>query len=522
MIDARTVPENKTIETDVCIVGAGAAGITLARELIGLPFRVCLLESGGFDADVQTQALYQGDNAGIPYFPLQAARLRYFGGTTNHWDGWCRPLDAIDFEARDWVPHSGWPFDRRHLEPFYRRAHSVCQLGPFAYDLGDWKSGNLPILPFKGDRVTTAIFQRSAPRFGTLYRESLVSASNVTIYLHANIVQVDTNDNATTVTRLRIACLPGNKFSISAKYSVLAAGGIENARLLLVSNAVSRAGLGNQNDLVGRFFMEHPHLESGYFLPSGPHVSVKAYSYQSQKVGNTRISGLLSVTPETLRRERLLGFSAILLPRSRPEISQGVASLRVIMRAVRHWTLPDDFVKHLGNVITEIDDVGAAAVEKVYPKKGARPELVSLYNRTEQAPNPESRVTLSDQLDPFGKNRPLLKWQLSEIDKRSMRRAHEIIAEELGRAALGRFHLDLDESTAWPPLLLGGFHHMGTTRMHADPKQGVVDANCRVHGVANLFIAGSSVFPTSGYTGPTLTIVALALRLADHVKRLMR
>jgi hypothetical protein len=292
--------------------------------------------------------------------------------------------------------------------------------------------------------------------------------------------------------------------------------------VLLVSNRVEKEGLGNRHDLVGRFFMEHPHLESGYFLPSGSHVSIKAYSYSPQRVNNRRVSGLVSLTPETLRREKLVGFSAVLMPRSLSEISQGVASLRVIVRALRHWTLPDDFVKHLGNVIGDIDDVATVAVEKVSRRREGAVGLASLYNRTEQAPNPDSRVTLSNERDPFGKNRVRLAWRLSEIDKRSIRRAHAIIGEELGRAGLGRFHLDLDESPAWPPLLIGGFHHMGTTRMHVDPKRGVVNANCQVHGISNLFVAGSSVFPTSGYTGPTLTIVALALRLADHLKRLMR
>jgi choline dehydrogenase-like flavoprotein len=522
LIDARTVVENATIDTDVCIVGAGAAGITLAREFIDQPFRVCLLESGGLEFDKDTQSLYKGQNLGLSYFPLEVARLRYFGGTTNHWDGWCRPLDAIDFEARDAVPYSGWPFDKSHLDPFYERAQSICKLGPYMYDVKNWETPNTPQLRFASDRVITTIFQHSPPvRFGKIYRDEVVGARNISTFLYANVVDIETTHTAQSITRLRVACLQGTKFWVAARLYILAAGGIENARLLLLSSKVQSAGLGNQYDLVGRFFMEHPHLESGLFLPSDSQISVALYD--ALRLNNARISGVLSLSPETLRNERLLNFSALLQPKSWSEVSEGVSSLRVIARAFRSRTIPDEFLKHLRNVIADIDDVTTAAYRQ-WRKKGIRPiELLSLYNRTEQAPNPDSRVTLTEERDALGTNRVRLNWQLSAIDKRSIRRAHEIISQELGRAGLGRFKITLDDDdNAWSALLIGGGHHMGTTRMHVDPKNGVVNENSQVHGISNLFIAGSSVFPTSGYANPTLTIVALAVRLADYVKGMMR
>src|SRR5690606_13747401 len=141
--DARDLERNSELRADVCIVGGGAAGITLARELIGQPFDVCLLESGGLELDVPTQMLCRGASVGVPYLPLEATRLRYFGGTTNHWGGASRPLDAIDFERRDWVPESGWPFGRAQLEPYYRRAQPLLELGPFAYEREDWRGAGL-------------------------------------------------------------------------------------------------------------------------------------------------------------------------------------------------------------------------------------------------------------------------------------------------------------------------------------------------------------------------------------------
>jgi choline dehydrogenase-like flavoprotein len=520
------LPENQVIEAEVCIVGAGAAGITLAREFVPQEFRVCLLESGGLEFDQETQSLYKGENTGQSYFPLDATRLRYFGGTTNHWNGWSRPLDEIDFEARDWVPHSGWPFSKSHLDPFYKRAQSICQLGPYAYDVEHWEDSNeRPRLSFAGDRVITKIFQFSPPtRFGEVYRDEITGADNVSTYLYANVVEIETNDTAQTVTRLRGATFEGNKFWVSAKLFILATGGIENPRLLLLSNKVQSVGLGNQLDLVGRFFMEHPHLVSGVIFPSNPGIPVTLYDFHT--VNNVKIRGLLTLSEEVLRREKLVNFSATLEPRRirlgyyYKAPSRGVRSFRRVLGAIRQREMPDDFWKHLSNVNADIDDVAIASYRKAlnpyYP-------VFRLYNRTEQVPNPDSRVTLADERDRLGNNRLRLDWRLSPIDKRSIRRAHEIIGEELGRAGLGRFRVELDDDdSTWPPSLEGGNHHMGTTRMHVDPKKGVVDKNCRVHGISNLFIAGSSVFPTAGYANPTIAIVALAVRLADHVRELMK
>lgn len=292
IIDARSVPKGKTIETDVCIIGAGAAGITLAREFIGQSFRVCLLESGGFEFDEDTQSLCDGETIGLPYTPLKAARVRYFGGTTNHWHGWCRPLDEIDFESRDWIPHSGWPFGKSHLFSFYERAQSICQLKPVPYDVKFWEAETASSLPFASSRVNTAVFRFSPPtRFGEVYRDQIARARNISTYLHANVTEIDNNEHARTVTRLRVTCLPGNQFWVSATIFILAAGGIENARLLLLSNKLQSAGLGNQNDLVGRFFMDHVGVASGAVILSDPDTSTVLYESERRVDLMAKIDG---------------------------------------------------------------------------------------------------------------------------------------------------------------------------------------------------------------------------------------
>jgi choline dehydrogenase-like flavoprotein len=487
LIDARTHPPSTEIETDLCIIGAGAAGITIAREFAGSGLRVTLLESGGRAEEAATQSLYRGVSMAQKYFRLDRARTRRLGGSTNCWMGFCRPLDEDDFERREWVPHSGWPFDRVALEPFYRRAQTACRLGPFGYRGVDFAEPRRPEFDFPGARVETHAFQIAATRFGEVYRDELAAAANIDTWLHANVVSIDPQRDTGRVERLRVRVLDGAEFTVRPRAVVLATGGIENARLLLASNGVEAAGLGNRHDLVGRYFMEHPHTHSGEFLPSpaaGP-----LGLYQLHRRGPVEVLGLLALSPAVRRSERLANFSATLA--ARPSVGA--------------------FERNLGVVIAGM--AGGA----VKPSGTSR---FALSNACEQAPNPESRVQLSYERDALGMNRVSLKWRLSAGDRDSVRRSHEILAREIGRAGLGRVKPGLgDPSGDWPADVNGARHHMGTTRMHVDPKQGVVNADARVHGVANLYVAGSSTFPTSGSANPTLTIVALALRLADHLKQ---
>ena len=503
LIDARIVPPGKTIETDVCIVGAGAAGITLAKEFRDQSFRVCLLESGGLEPDERTQSLYSGEIAGLPYPALTVARLRYFGGTTNHWMGWCQPLDDIDFESNDWIPHSGWPFDKSYLVPFYKRAQSILQLGIFAYEPEAWKMEETPPLPFPGDRVRTKIVQFSPPtRFGRVYRDEISQAKNIATYLHANVTEIEATENGRTVTRLHVACLQGNKFFVSARLFVVATGGIENARLLLLSNNIQKAGLGNQYDLVGRFFADHVLLKLGLILLSEPNISTTLYDppWPTEK----SFMGWLIPSPEMLRGHKLGNFCFSLQETKWSDLLD-----------------EDDFLTSLSNVIRNLDHIARTSFTRIINRQ-ASPKIFKLLTMFAPTPNPESRVNLTAERDILGQSKVRLQWQLSASDKHTVRRSQEILARELGRSGLGRLMTVLEmDDTVWSSSVEHGCHHMGTTRIHIDSKKGVVDQNCKVHGLSNLFIAGSSVFPTYGYAQPTLTIVALALRLADHVKTLL-
>ena len=492
-VDSYNLPHRYTIEADACIIGAGAAGIGMAREFIGTRHRIVVLESGGFEYDERIQSLYQGKNVGLPSFDVHANRLRYFGGTTNHWAGHCRPLDDVDFERRDWVPQSGWPISRADLDPYYRRTQPICQLGDYRYeDLGYFTDRTgLPQLNLGPSRLKSVVYNQSPPtRFGTVYREAIKNASNVTVYLNANVLELQSDPSASHVTGALAACIDGPRFSVKAGVFVLATGGMENPRLLLLSRGSNPAGLGNDNGLVGRYFMDHVLLRPGIDVSfSVPGVNLRLY-HGLHKVAGGQMFSVLAASEERMRREGLTNFRIHLVPDK------------------LHYKYP------LGCVFSALD--GDDAREPSNPEGYGS---IGLHLVLEPVPNPDSRITLGKQLDLFGQPHIAVNWQLVDADMLNARRAMELAAIEFGRMGLGRgFGKIFRGKPHWPGNLEGGKHHCGTTRMSESPRTGVVDRDCRVHGVDNLYVAGSSVFPTIGYANPTLTIVALALRLSDHLK----
>lgn len=519
--DARN-SDARQMHTDVCIVGAGAAGIALARELMGSGLRVVLIESGDFKYRHRPQFLYLGRNTGKKSFSTVFSRFRVFGGSTTRWGGQCRPLDPIDFERRESVPYSGWPFDFAHIEPFYRRAHVVCNLGPYDYNpaTGGATQG-------MDESLTTRVYRFSYPaNFSEAYRHELERAPDIQVHLNANLVEIVLQEDTNQVQHLVLATLDGRKISLHAQAYVLACGGIENVRLLLASNRVANTGIGNAHDLVGRFFTDHPYFFPGYFKPKSPDFKLDDFVIQDYaKVGREQRSHLaLALDEETRRRENLNGAALYFVRRDKyktqPEyMSRGGLALNHLIDVLRHRESPGselltDFADLLGGVgdaaKTLGRQLGSLAHRQLVP--GIRVAL-------EMTPCRNSRVVLNNQKDRFGMPRIDVDWQLNAGDVRGYYRLMEVLRREFSRLELGEYvtHDQVDKS-GWPLAMTGGKHHMGTTRMHADPRQGVVDPDCRVHGVGNLYVAGSSVFPTGGYANPTLTIVALAIRLADHLK----
>jgi hypothetical protein len=315
--DARTLQAGHLLEADLCIVGAGAAGISIAREWIGAARTVLLLEGGGFDYEPRMQDLYRAENVGLPYFPIQAARLHYFGGTTGHWAGFCAPYDASDFERRDWVPHSGWPITRAELDPYYARAQRVLELGPYDYDVASWQRRVPSLVPWPMDarRLWTKLWQFSPPtRMGTRYRDEIVNARNVHLVTYANVCEVETNESASAVTGLRVKTIDGKELHARAKQYVLACSTIQNARLLLASNRHATAGLGNGHDLVGRYFMLHLEMPTGQLVLTGAGAQRASTALYEFTWGQKHARGELAPTPTLQRERRMLNATVSLTP----------------------------------------------------------------------------------------------------------------------------------------------------------------------------------------------------------------
>lgn len=528
-IDTRTLPDGETIEADLCVIGSGPAGLAIANEFAGTETRVAVLESGGLEWDADTQSLAEGRVLGRPYPDLDVVRLRYFGGTSNHWGGNVAPLDPLDFSEREWIPYSGWPFGLDHLRPFYDRARQFCRLPQQAFEIAAWSDAGRKPWSFKDDLVRTRVFHTvgdNTVRFGQSYRERMAQASNINVFLFANVTEIVTDPEQRQVAELAVATLTGKRLRAKAGRYVLAAGGIENPRILLLSNRHGRDGLGNAHGLVGRFFMDHvTNPDFGSLFPSDPFIGRAMYSPREAAWGSTW--SVLYLSEAMQRRERLpnIRFQHAREVNAYNEAmgAPGMQSARVVGRALASGDVASlEFNRHLANVIADIDDVAGTAYAWLRYRPNYPVRWFELVHIGEQMPNLDSRVVLTDDRDRLGQRKVALDWRLADRDSDGVHRSADLLARELGRAGLGRLaHKAPDRlfDTIDPR---PHFHHMGTTRMHADPARGVVDPNCRLHGAENLYVAGSSVFPTVGNANPTLTIIALAMRLADHLKTTLR
>jgi choline dehydrogenase-like flavoprotein len=378
--------------------------------------------------------------------------------------------------------------------------------------------------------VRDTVSQFSPPvRFGKVYREVLQRSTHVRVFLYANAVNIDTDAQATEVTGIEVATLTGKRFRMNAKVFVLATGGIENARLLLASNKVQAAGLGNGNDLVGRFFMDHPRVMTGNVKFSKEWARNKLYDikyhYQNPAVAaqGTHISSQFALTHDVIKREKLLNSRVWFFSRFFGEGSAGSEALIRCREALHRKEQPgrrarDDYMTMAAH---PIDTVGFGLTRLLQLR--ALISDVKMQAIVEAEPNRDSRVTLSDRKDRLGLPRVKVDWRLTELVQRTFDRTFQLLADEL--KMMGVAQVELDEpftGRPWPAKLEGTWHHMGTTRMHDSPREGVVDRDCKMHGVSNLYVAGSSVFPTVGANFPTITITALALRLGAHLAQQLR
>lgn len=531
------------ITVDLCIVGAGAAGLAIAKTFIGTRTSVCLLESGGLDGEERSQALFEGMSIGSPAFDPGVSRMRVFGGSCTLWGGGCIPLSAHDLSPREWVPHSGWPLTCAELDPYYRQALGFCGIDGQTFADGSFLTppSQAP-LPLDGGPLINQVFARSPLLFGTAYRAELAHAPNIAVLLHASVLELCVDASGSVVHEAHIGSLDGRRGRVRARHYVLACGGIENARLLLLSRSVIPQGLGNAHDLVGRFFMDHPSGKLGTVFadradqltrpydrtlgkgatPAFPEIGLSTQAQRTHRLLNGRVHPYAVETPPPRGIRALRGLRAAWRHTPQDEGSLLAERLCVAMHNGPSAVAAHDS-EAIGRLALQlglgVGDIAKALVRKLAARPTVKSRHVELFGFFEQAPNPASRITLADACDVLGQPKASVDWRLTALDRHTYRTAASLFGTELARACGGAFRIDpwLGEDDHVTAQVHGTAHHMGTTRMADDPHHGVVDRHCRVHGIDNLHIAGSSVFPTGGWAFPTFTIVALSLRLAERL-----
>lgn len=547
LLNANDLPDHARLAADICIVGAGAAGIAMALSLADSGLDVVLLESGAQEPDARTQALYQGtvEDPAL-HSPPDRYRQRQLGGSTAIWGGRCMPFDAIDFETRSYMAHSGWPIGLSDLAPFYPAANAWCEAGEFAYTIGAaFGDSRRPMLEgFDEHHFTTDGLERfSCPtNFGARYLNRLRAAPGIRLILGANVTGLVMNEDGTAVRHVEIRTLAGRAYTVAATHVVLAAGGLEVVRLLLSTPGRSGRGVGNAHDVVGRFYMCHLAGTIGQ-LALAP--SRRAWHGYDVADDGTYCRRRLALRPEVQRSAGIGNFIARLHhPRiTDPAHRTAVLSLLFLARAFVPYEYAKrlhgddripamDWLRHISNVAFGLPSVAAfmwhwlrdrtLAARKfpsiiIHPRK----PRYSIDFHAEQEPNPDSRVTLGPEVDELGMKRLHVDWRYTRQDVATVQDSLALLAQDVQESGVGVF--DYDPQTVEAEMTRYGAyggHHIGTARMGDDPRTSVVDRHCRVHEVSNLHVASAAVFPTSSQANPTLTVVALALRLAGHLRGL--
>lgn len=535
------VPNGCRLDTDVCVVGSGPAGVTLAK-LLAPRFHVVVIPGGEKRRSSQATSLYRGETVGDAYGRLEHLRSRQFGGTSNLWcirlgDGSIGvryvPFDPIDFEARSWIPHSGWPISRADLNPYYRRAHEQLRIGSFAYDNEDENPG---IHTLEALGLEASLF-RFGPSDVFLDPEinGLGSHQNIDVLLGAHAVDLTTTSSRDHVDEVKVATLQGRRFTVRAKRVVVAAGGIESARILL--SAQGGRGIGSSRAL-GRYYMDHYLVPMARWHFRNPQ-EMRALSYFDlrrvlDRSGTAPVMGKISLGRQLQIRDRLVNACISLLPLAAEKDLRAVQGVKKVFESVR-TRRPRDVVSGAQEALKRLGYVKVALRDRLQSGVGLIPGFAKggwsrlerldwrfqdfeLFAFLEQTPNPHNRIELGEERDALGVRRVRLNWRWNELDIDSMKRTQGFLAEAWNRSGYGETNLAPYQRFYERDRYATLAHHMGATRMHESPEFGVVDANLRVHGTDNLYVASSSVFPTGSYANPTLTIVALAHRLADHIK----
>ncbi len=521
--NGNSIPHKAKLACQICIVGGGVAGIVLANELKDHFEDIILVESGDINYQQESQDLYQAERFPSPLPDPHYARLRFLGGSSNHWQNNTSPLDPIDFEHREWIPNSGWPISYSDLSVHYIKAQFYCGVETDGYQTNYWtKKLNKIDLVANSKILQTRITKASNPpvRFFAQHGQAIVDTKNIRILTNSNLVDIDYDKQTKKAKNITIINNKGNSFTLHADTFVIGLGGLENARILLAFNEKYENKLGNQGDKVGRYFMEHPTPRAAHLFTEKP----ESFDfYQASLLKQKYVLGFLTLSNDALRQNKTTNLRMPMVPVSEYTISDGISSSHILGEALSDLTLPEDTASHLYNIISDMDMVLEAIARKKFDS-----HLFDDANNVggfeipmmmEQTPSEDNRIKLGTKRDALGIPKIIIDYKISDSDKNRLWTSLEVVAQEIGAQSLGRLKLLKNRaSRIWNDQLGFSNHHMGTTRMSTTPETGVVDSNQLVFGTENLYITGSSVFSTGGNVPPTLTIVAMTIRLAEHLK----
>jgi choline dehydrogenase-like flavoprotein len=543
LIDSSDLCDQTVADVRVCIVGAGAAGITLACELDGCGHKVLLLEAGGLKPTAATQDYYVGA-ANPPHPKSSEWRRVVFGGTTGVWGGRCVPFDPIDFEPREYVTNSGWPISYDEIARYYPQALRYCEAGEFDFTATASIDCGIPtVAGWTSDGVVdNDLIERYSPptRFGKKYRSALRASQNVTAILGTRCIGLRRAAGDNRIEGVEVVLQSGKRRVIGADIVILAMGGIETARILLASDR-NGIGLGNRTDRVGRFYSCHLGTVVGKFVPLRGTV---AFDFEKTRDG-IYCRRKFQFTAAAQREHRLLNTAfrlhfpaysdashkssvmstiylakSMLIPEYRKIIEYNAEHLAVKSPARQHWR----------NVVMGMPQVIRFGIDWAFRIHLARREmpytLVESQNGSyplefncEQTPMESSRIMLLAERDKHAIPRVHIDWRRSDEDIVAAHRGFIVLREALSRTGVCR--LEFDDSKLHERLASAApiwSHHLGTTRMAMSPSNGVVDTNCAIFDLPNVYVASSAVFPTGSHANPTLTIVALSLRMAEHLR----
>lgn len=530
---------------DICILGAGIAGISLAYELLKINKnqKILIIESGDFDFNTFNDSLKETLYEGLPI--KETSRERRVGGNSTTWGGLISPLDEIDFENNN-IKQNNWPFEYSELEKYYKSIDEVYNFPKYSFfkenDFLKSINSNIKKIKFKNFEDKFFLAKEPSPNFSKIFKNIF---DKVDLLINHTVTNIILEDNNKIVKSLEVENKEKIKNNITSKQYILCTNAIENARLLLISNSQLKNGIGNEYDNVGRNFMNHPKGYYGEIKLKKP-IDLSKYCGFMYK-GYSGFYGLklkdelqkeLGILNSYLRLEPIYPWTDNDGVRSLVEINHKIRYILTLFKNLKKnkyvslidysETGDEDYIKIRCNALCMVKNFytiiknGGTVSKYIYYRIKNKIPLTKHYKVRiimELKASLKNRIILTDKKDYFNNPLPMLISEYDSLDKNTVIEIHKLFKKEFIDLEIGEFISDIEYQYNNWPIYNDASHHLGTTLMGKDIQTSVVDENCKIHNIENLYINGGSVFPTSGNANPTYTIVALSIRLASHLNK---